>query len=407
MALVLLTWMLVSVFSSGGQKSEVDKDVRHELAQRNSAGQEAQKTKSTSPKGDVKAAVDEPPSTIMVRPSDLGVAKAKVQFADKVVEITAIVKFVRQRSAIILEWDKEPEIVGNPVSCMFPERLEDVVAKVRPGQTITIRGKVDKSIPTYLWHCSFVNMDQIVETAPTKKPPNEVGAGDPRKKLLAEVEAKKREALPDLEDECKRHEAALEQLRKEEAVLRQNPRFGDPFNKELVARFNALLKKQRALAIDIQKARDVLDQKVLDFEQERRKIFVKFPASGDPKFVEHKGLIYTQAEFDQFKAYERDHADPRIVAESYMNSIAAKGLVNGQKIAGFFKNPKSADSFAVSFTVASANGRKVLGNTVHVFVFKDKQGFWQISAFSQDGVHVMLGTPPREFPQVADPSEKK
>ncbi len=73
--------------------------------------------------------------------------------------------------------------------------------------------------------------------------------------------------------------------------------------------------------------------------------------------------------------------------------------------AGIYKNPKGQDSFAVAYRVASVNGKKVLGDTVHLFVFKDKTGTWHVSAFSQDGVHVMLGPPPREFQRSSEPKK--
>jgi hypothetical protein len=228
-----------------------------------------------------------------------------------------------------------------------------------------------------------------------------------RAKLLAELAVKKREALPALQEETRQLEEALKRLREEETILRQNPRFGDPFNKQVMSQFNNLLKKQRALANKVQNSRDNLEQKIADFEQERRKILLKFPMPGDTKLIEHRGLLYTQEELNQQIAYEKDHADPRTVADSYLKSLAAKGIVSRPKLAGFYNNPKGEDSLVVAYTVASVNGRQVLGNTVHVYVFKDKGGYWQLSAFSQDGVHVMLGPPPSEFQRVRDPSEKK
>jgi len=248
------------------------------------------------------------------------------------------------------------------------------------------------------------NADQVKEPEQVKGPPGE----QQREKLLAELEAKKRDALPALQEEHRRLEAALEQLRKEEAALRRNPRFGDPFNKQIVSQFNDLLKKQRALATRIQKSREALDQKVSDFEQERRKILVQFPAPADSKFVEHKGLLYTQEELDRLKAYEEEHAKPRKVAASYMRTLIAKGLVGRPaSFAGFYKNPKGNDSYAIAYKVASVNDKKVLGDTVHLYVFKDKQGYWQVSAFSQDGVHVMLGPPPRGFQPAPDPGKEE
>ena len=225
-----------------------------------------------------------------------------------------------------------------------------------------------------------------------------------RTTLLAEVEAKKREALPALEEESRQLEAAMERLRKEEAALRKNPRFGDLFNKEVTSQFNSLMKNQRALTIKIQKAQDGLDRKVSDFEQERRKIVLKYPESSDPKLTEYKGLLRTPDELNRQKAYEKEHADHKTVADAYMKSLVAKKTVGSPKFSGFFKNPKGEDSFAAAYKVSSVNGNKVLGDTVHMYVFKDKQGYWQISAFSQDGVHVRFGPPPKEFQQVPTPN---
>lgn len=254
-----------------------------------------------------------------------------------------------------------------------------------------------------------VKIDAEKDAGQAKQPeqPKEPLEKQKRAKLLLELEAKRREALPALQEENRQLEAALEQLRKEEAALRRNPRFGDPFNKQVVSQFNALLKKQRSLATRIQKSREALDQKVSDFEQERRQILHKFPEPGDPKLVEHKGLLYTQEELDRRKAFEEEHAKPRKVAASYMRSLIAKGLVSRPAFAGFYKNPKGKDSYAIAYKVASVNGRKVLGDTVHLYVFKDKQGYWQVSAFSQDGVHVKLGPPPREFQSAPDPGKEE
>jgi len=103
----------------------------------------------------------------------------------------------------------------------------------------------------------------------------------------------------------------------------------------------------------------------------------------------------------------KQEASPRSTADDYMKSLEKKGLIRQPVYAGMYKNPKGKDSFAVAYKVSSVNGKRVLGDTVHTYVFKDKAGTWRISAFSQDGVHVMLGPPPREFQRVSDPAEKK
>jgi hypothetical protein len=288
-----------------------------------------------------------------------------------------------------------------------PERTRELLMQIaKRSQSISDMKRQVADIVVALSNGTYSKIsDNQLALQNTAVPAKESSAGEQRAKLLAELEAKERDALAALQEENRQLEAALEQLRKEEAALRKNPRFGDPFNKQAMSQFNNLLKQQRALASKIQKTRESLDQKISDFEQERRKISVQFSAPADPKFVEHKGLLYSQEELDCLKAYEKEHASPRKVAASYMKSLIAKGLVSRPAFAGFFKNPKGNDSYAVAYKVSSVNGRKVLGDTVHLYVFKDKQGDWRVSAFSQDGVHVMLGPPPREFQPVPDPGK--
>lgn len=114
-----------------------------------------------------------------------------------------------------------------------------------------------------------------------------------------------------------------------------------------------------------------------------------------------------QPKVEEAKPAPKKEATPRSVADGYMKSLVGKGLVSRPTFNGFYKNPKGKDAYAVAYKVASVNGRKVLGDTVHLYVFKDKQGDWRISAFSQDGVHVMLGPPPRGFQAVPDPGKEE
>lgn len=60
---------------------------------------------------------------------------------------------------IDLEWDKKPEFDNGPVTCSFALRHADALAKVRPGQTITVKERCDSSLPGYLWHCSILKAD--------------------------------------------------------------------------------------------------------------------------------------------------------------------------------------------------------------------------------------------------------
>jgi hypothetical protein len=114
-----------------------------------------------------------------------------------------------------------------------------------------------------------------------------------------------------------------------------------------------------------------------------------------------------QPKVEEGKPAPKQEATPRSIADNYMKSLEKKGLIRGPVHAGLYKNPKGNDSYAVAYKVSSVNGRTVLGDTVHLYVFKDKQGDWRISAFSQDGVHVMLGPPPRGFQPVPDPGKKE
>jgi hypothetical protein len=105
---------------------------------------------------------------IKVRPSELAASNANLKFGGKVVEITAVVKGQRkgrfdqksgERLIIELEYDRKPEFDHGPVACSFSLRHGDILAKVRPSQTVTIRGRCDMALPDYLWHCSLVKKD--------------------------------------------------------------------------------------------------------------------------------------------------------------------------------------------------------------------------------------------------------
>lgn len=103
-----------------------------------------------------------------VNPSDLAAGNANFKFGGKVVEITATVKGVRkgrydektrERLIIDLEYDKKPDFDRGPVACSFSLRHADTLAKVRPGQTVTIRGRCDEALPDFLWHCALLKAD--------------------------------------------------------------------------------------------------------------------------------------------------------------------------------------------------------------------------------------------------------
>src|SRR5262249_22721598 len=144
-----------------------------------------------------------------------------------------------------------------------------------------------------------------------------------------------------------------------------------------------------------------LTQQGTELEQERRRILVKFPERDDPQFIEHKNLLYTREELDKLQAYEKDHATPNIVADNYLKSLESKpgAMIRRTGYVGLFKHPQKPDSFAVCYTVTSRGTNKQLA---HVYVFKDQAGYWQISTFSPDGVHVMLGSPPTGFSKVKE-----
>ena len=149
-------------------------DVRHEFPKRGSDKQAKVEQKvQPEPKKEVpaedpaeRAAEEEvkKADAVKVRPSDLAAPNANFKFGGKVVEITGVVKGQRtgrfdaksgERLMIDLEWDKKPELVSSPVSCSFALRHADALAKVRPGQTVTVKGRCDRSLPGYLWHCSI------------------------------------------------------------------------------------------------------------------------------------------------------------------------------------------------------------------------------------------------------------
>ena len=61
-----------------------------------------------------------------------------------------------ERLIIDLEFDKQPEAVMSEVACAFSLLHADTLYKIRPGQTVTIRGRCDKKILYgFLWYCSF------------------------------------------------------------------------------------------------------------------------------------------------------------------------------------------------------------------------------------------------------------
>lgn len=157
-------------------------DVRHEFTRR--AGKQAEAGPKARPEAKdknepkQKAAVEEHPGdrageeevkkadAIKVRPSDLAVSNANLKYGGKVVEITGVVKGQRtgrfdaksgERLMIELEWDKTPEFDNGNVACSFALRHADALAKVRPGQTVTVKGRCDSSLPGYLWHCTVVS----------------------------------------------------------------------------------------------------------------------------------------------------------------------------------------------------------------------------------------------------------
>lgn len=105
---------------------------------------------------------------IKLNPSDLAVSNAKFKFGGKVVEITAVVEGVRkgryddktgERIMVDLKFEKKPEFESSQVACSFSLRHADILAKVRPGQTVTIRGRCDESLSNFLWHCSLLKSD--------------------------------------------------------------------------------------------------------------------------------------------------------------------------------------------------------------------------------------------------------
>ena len=241
--------------------------------------------------------------------------------------------------------------------------------------------------------------------APVPKEP-EPPAPDPAKqqrtKLLAEIESKRKEQLAAAEAEQKQNEAAIEKLRQKEVILRANPRFGDLFDKQAAAQFNAFQQESRALAAKLQKSKEEWDRKWIDLEQERRRSLVKFPEPGDPRLSEHKNLLYTAEELEQVKTYEREHATPRAAANAYIKALEDKGNLTRDKniltrdtgYAGLYKNTKAEDSYVVCYNTPPVGG---FPQPVHVYVLKDKEGYWQVVPLSTDGIHVMRGPPPTGY----------
>jgi hypothetical protein len=147
-------------------------DVRHEFPRRNTGKQAGVEPKG-QPEPKKEAPEDDPAEraaeeevrkadAVKVRPSDLAASNASFKFGGKIVEITGVVKGQRkgrfdqksgERLMIDLEWDRKPEFDHGPVACSFSLRHADALAKVRPGQTVTVRGRCDRSLPGYLWHC--------------------------------------------------------------------------------------------------------------------------------------------------------------------------------------------------------------------------------------------------------------
>lgn len=232
------------------------------------------------------------------------------------------------------------------------------------------------------------------------EPPAPDPAKQQRTKLLADIEAKRKEMLTTAEAEQKQNEMAQEQLRQKEAILRANPRFGDLFDKQAVAQYNAFQREARALAAKVQNSKEEWEQKWIDLEQEQRRILLEFPEPGDPSFTKYRNRLFTAQELEQFKAYEQDHSTPSAAANAYVKVLESKSILARTTYAGLFKNPNAEDSYAVCYNTPPVSG---VAQPVHVYLYKDKAGYWQVSPVSLDGVHVIRGGPPTGYTRAKEP----
>lgn len=153
-----LEWRGNEARLSGCSMTTIEDDILARLKAKATAEKDADTQAERAAEEEVRKA-----KAIKVKPSDLVASNAKTKFGGQVVEITAVVKGVRkgrydekseERLIVELEFDKQPEAVMSEVACSFSLQHADSLAKIRPGQTITIRGRCDKRLYGFLWYCS-------------------------------------------------------------------------------------------------------------------------------------------------------------------------------------------------------------------------------------------------------------
>jgi hypothetical protein len=63
------------------------------------------------------------------------------------------------------------------------------------------------------------------------------------------------------------------------------------------------------------------------FEQDRRRILVKYPAANDPQFTEYKGKLYTTDELVKVKKFEEEHGTPKDAADFYIAELIRTAVI--------------------------------------------------------------------------------
>ena len=209
---------------------------------------------------------------------------------------------------------------------------------------------------------------------PTQQPPAPVDTDRAeRERLLASIEQRRVEIEKNFLSDCSEE---YDRLKRRLAAVRADPSFGDLFSSSGRANYNEMASANKRAA-ELQKGAagktpqaEKRRERLNALEQERRQILTRYPAPGDPKFIEQQGMLVTEAEK---KKLEDEHGSPRAACQVVIKVLEQKGVVHNPTYTGTFTDPESKEWLLVVYS--GRIGRK---QTPFHFIVREQGGYWHV-----------------------------
>ena len=227
-------------------------------------------------------------------------------------------------------------------------------------------------------------------------------AEDPvRKTELAridkEAKAQKKEAEAEAADLLPQQKKLRDQVAQKEKTLRdlaRRRRTTGPTSRAL----EKLQAELQELENQIKDRQSPYEEKLVQLEQERRRILKRFPEPGDPTYLEVESKLFTQEEWDQEKT-----KCPRTVADEYVQELLRRGIIRSAKYTEATRHAQSMDTtrdgspirdfMNINYTVQYVSKGGILNErNAWVTVITLDSKHWTVSPMMQ-GFEILGGLP--------------